>query len=61
MELKSLIKLARAGALPHFDLYAPKILLREGDVAMLCASTEKAKSELGWVAKKNLEDMCNDL
>eukprot|EP00960_Hanusia_phi_P067450 766635-Hanusia_phi.AAC.3 len=34
---------------------------REGDVAMLCASTEKAKRELGWVAKKNLEDMCNDL
>ena len=33
---------------------------REGDIATCYASPVKAKEELGWVAEKNLEDMCND-
>lgn len=33
---------------------------RDGDIATCYASTEKAKKELGWTAKKNLEDMCKD-
>ena len=31
---------------------------RPGDIAQCYASTEKAKKELGFVAKRNLEDMC---
>ena len=33
---------------------------RSGDVAMCYADPSKAKEELGWVAEKTLEDMCND-
>ena len=33
---------------------------RPGDVAACYADPAKAKLELGWEAKKNLEDMCRD-
>ena len=31
---------------------------RLGDVSILYADTNKANKELGWVAKRNLEDIC---
>ena len=33
---------------------------RPGDIATCYASTDKAKDVLGWVAEKNLEEMCRD-
>ena len=33
---------------------------REGDLPIFVANATKAKEELGWVANKNLEDMCRD-
>ena len=33
---------------------------RPGDLAIYYADSTKAKTELGWVAEKNLEDMCRD-
>lgn len=33
---------------------------RPGDIAICYADTTKAKKELGWVAEKNMEDMCRD-
>ncbi len=33
---------------------------RAGDVAVLCADVTKAARELGWSAKKNLDEMCAD-
>lgn len=33
---------------------------RAGDIAVCYADTAKAKAELGWVAEKNIEDMCRD-
>jgi len=33
---------------------------REGDIATCYANPKKAKEELGWSAKKTLEDMCKD-
>lgn len=33
---------------------------RSGDIAICYADPSKAKQELGWVAEKNLEDMCKD-
>lgn len=33
---------------------------RVGDLPEMYADPTKAKEELGWVAKKNLEDMCRD-
>lgn len=33
---------------------------RAGDLPEMYADPTKAKEELGWVAKKNLEDMCRD-
>ena len=33
---------------------------RPGDIAECYADTTKAKEELGWVAEKNLEEMCKD-
>ena len=33
---------------------------RAGDIAVCYADPKKAKEELGWVAEKNLEDMCKD-
>ena len=33
---------------------------RPGDIATCYASAEKAKKELGWEAKYNLEDRCRD-
>lgn len=33
---------------------------RAGDIATMYADPKKAKEELGWVSKKNLEDMCKD-
>ena len=33
---------------------------RAGDLAIFYADPTKAKEELGWVATKNLEDMCRD-
>lgn len=33
---------------------------REGDIATCYANPKKAKEELGWEAKKTLEDMCKD-
>ena len=34
---------------------------RPGDIAICYADASLAKKELGWEAKLNLEDMCNDL
>lgn len=34
---------------------------RPGDVAVVYADTSKAKLELGWQAKRDLEQMCTDL
>lgn len=34
---------------------------RPGDVTIYMADPTRAKEEMGWEAKKNLEDMCNDL
>ena len=34
---------------------------RQGDIASCYSNCDKAKKELGFVAKKNLEDMCRDL
>ena len=33
---------------------------RAGDIAMCYADPGKAKLELGWTAKKGIEDMCRD-
>lgn len=33
---------------------------RAGDIATCYAEPKKAKEELGWIAEKNLEDMCKD-
>jgi UDP-glucose 4-epimerase len=33
---------------------------RPGDVAVCYADPNKAKSELGWIAEKNISDMCVD-
>ena len=33
---------------------------REGDLAEMYADSTKAEKELGWVANKNLSDMCKD-
>ena len=33
---------------------------RAGDIAECYAGVEKAKNELGWIAEKNIEDMCRD-
>lgn len=33
---------------------------RDGDVAVCYSDSAKAKRELGWVAEKGIEDMCND-
>jgi UDP-glucose 4-epimerase len=33
---------------------------RQGDLAVCYADPSKAKKELGWVAKKGLEEMCSD-
>lgn len=33
---------------------------REGDIAISYADPSKAEKELGWVAEKNLDDMCRD-
>ena len=33
---------------------------RPGDIATCYADPKKAKEKLGWVAEKNLEDMCKD-
>lgn len=33
---------------------------REGDIAMCYADPAKAKAELGWEAKRGLEEMCED-
>ena len=33
---------------------------RSGDIAKCYADPAKAKIELGWVAEKNLDDMCKD-
>lgn len=33
---------------------------RPGDIAACYADPTKAKNELGWVAEKNIEDMCRD-
>lgn len=33
---------------------------RPGDVAVCYAEVKKAKSELGWTAKKDLKEMCHD-
>lgn len=33
---------------------------RAGDIATCYADPRKAKEELGWIATKNLEDMCKD-
>lgn len=33
---------------------------RAGDVPICYADSSKAKEELGWVAKRNLQDMCRD-
>ena len=34
---------------------------RPGDVTIYMADPTRAKEEMGWEAKKNLDDMCNDL
>jgi UDP-glucose 4-epimerase len=34
---------------------------RPGDIAVCYADPKKAKEELGWEAKRGLEDMCKDL
>merc|ERR1712194_277916 len=34
---------------------------RPGDVTIYVADPTLAKEEMGWTAKKNLDDMCNDL
>ena len=33
---------------------------RVGDIAECYAGVEKARKELGWIAEKNVEDMCRD-
>ena len=33
---------------------------RAGDIAVCYADPKKAKEELGWIAEKDLEDMCKD-
>ena len=33
---------------------------RPGDIAICYADPKKAKEELGWMAEKNIEDMCKD-
>jgi len=34
---------------------------RQGDVTIYVADPSLAKEEMGWEAKKNLDDMCNDI
>ena len=34
---------------------------REGDIASCYADVNLAKKELGWTAKKNIDDMCRDM
>ena len=33
---------------------------RAGDIATCYADPTRAKKQLGWVAEKNLDDMCRD-
>ena len=33
---------------------------RDGDIAIVYADPQKANDELGWIAEKDLEDMCRD-
>lgn len=33
---------------------------REGDIATCYANPKKAKEELGWIAEKNIDEMCED-
>ena len=33
---------------------------RPGDIATCYADPTKAKEELGWIAEKNIDDMCKD-
>lgn len=48
----------RASGRPVPYKIAPR---RAGDIATCYASPEKAKRELHWEAKRNLDDMCRDL
>ena len=44
------------------DVPVPYVIAerRPGDLATVYADPAKAKEGLGWVAKRNLEDMCRD-
>lgn len=39
------------------NVIAPR---RSGDVPIMCAGVERAKTELDWVAQRTLDDMCRD-
>jgi hypothetical protein len=47
------MKKASGRELPY--VFAPR---REGDIAVCYADPTKAKTELGWVATRGLDDMC---
>lgn len=44
----------------HLKIKYKIIGRREGDIAACYADPTKAKNELGWIAEKNIEDMCRD-
>lgn len=43
------------------DLPTKQMPRRPGDVTIYMADPTQAKVEMGWEAKRTLEDMCNDL
>ncbi len=56
LEMIEAMKKASGRPLPY-EIGPP----REGDIAVCYADTKKAASELGWVAKRGLDQMCQDL
>lgn len=56
LEMIEAMKKASGRPLPY-EIGPP----REGDIAVCYADTKKAASELGWAAKRGLDQMCQDL
>eukprot|EP01038_Epipyxis_sp_PR26KG_P014173 gene14173-19018_t len=56
LDMVEAMKIASGKPLPYE--FGPR---REGDIATCYADPSKAKEELGWIASRNLDEMCVDL
>lgn len=57
----SILELVRAvETVNHITVPYKIVERRAGDIVECYAGVEKAKRELGWMAKKDVEDMCRD-